>query len=260
MQLDELFERLGNDPAPMADRIPRFFAEDWVIRADGGEPLVGRIVRLEPGRRIERDEITGEPLPVQPEDAEVVVRGEFHYSPAAQPVTLSIRPPIDVETGFVSANIGFVVYHLSLPVNDFRYLGQEETLDLDWGDPWYSRFRNRNLRRQFDAPLSAFLYVEHFEVRKEIIIRPKDLQDWIDLGLSGRDTIYAENQEEVKRRTVELLAKRSPVTIDGREVEPASHRIHFVRRTLRRMMISLWPRTSALFSIISGCPSPISAI
>ncbi len=173
---DELYERLGHDPAPWAERIPRFFAEDWIISVDGGEPLVGRIVRLEPGRRIKRDEITGEPLLLQPEDAEVVVRGEFHYSLAAQPATLSIRPPVDADTGFLAASVGFVVYHLGLPVNDFRYLGREETLDLDWGDPWYSSFRNRNLRRQFNAPLSAFLYVEHLEVRKEIVVRPKDFR------------------------------------------------------------------------------------
>lgn len=29
-----------------------------------------------------------------------------------------------------------------LPVMDFRYLGGQETLDLDWDDAWYSKFRN----------------------------------------------------------------------------------------------------------------------
>jgi len=56
---DELYERLGHDPVRLAERIPRFFAEDWVIRVDGGDPLVGRIMRLEPGHRIKRDEGTG---------------------------------------------------------------------------------------------------------------------------------------------------------------------------------------------------------
>ena len=72
---DGLYEQLGYDPVPLSERIPRFFAEDWVIRVDGGDPLDGRIVRLEPGRRIKRDEITGEPLPVQPEDN---IRPRFH--------------------------------------------------------------------------------------------------------------------------------------------------------------------------------------
>lgn len=29
---DELHERLGHDPVRLSERIPRFFAEDWVIR------------------------------------------------------------------------------------------------------------------------------------------------------------------------------------------------------------------------------------
>ena len=88
-----------------------------------------------------------------------------------------------------AANIGFVLYHRKLPATDFRYLGTESTVDLDWSDPWYSRFRNRNLRRQYDAPLNAFLYVEPYEVRVEIIARPVDLQQWLVPGLEGRETI-----------------------------------------------------------------------
>ncbi len=249
---DELHERLGYAPAPLSDRIQRFFAEDWIICADGGEPLVGRLVRLEPGRRIVRDEITGEPLPVQPEDDEVVVRCEFHYSLPTHPAMLSIRAPIDAETGFASASIGFVVYHLSLPVNDFRYLGQEETLDLDWGDPWYSGFRNRNLRRQFDAPLSAFLYIEHLEVRKEIVVRPKDLQDWLDLGLEGKQIITIAEQEPLKRRVAEFLAGRGPVLIDGQRVDPTLDRIQFIRRTLRKTGVIDPPEDLAVNSATLG--------
>ena len=73
-----------------------------------------------------------------------------------------------VEGRYAAANVGFIVYDRGIPVNDFRYLSRVETLDLDWEDPWYSRFRNRNLVRQYDAPLSVFLYVEHFEVRQEV--------------------------------------------------------------------------------------------
>jgi hypothetical protein len=134
----------------------------------------------------------------------------------------------------VGVNVGFVVYHLGLPVTDFRYLGATETLELDWDDPWYSRFKNRNLKRRFDAPISAFLYVENYEVRKEVIARPKDLQQWIDLGLTGKDTIRAADQEELKLRVAEFFQENNPVTIDGRRPEPVLDRINFVRRTLRR--------------------------
>ena len=132
-----------------------------------------------------------------------------------------------------AANIGFVLYHDGVPVNDFRYLAAESTVDLDWDDPWYSRFRNKNLRRQYDAPLSVFLYVESFEVRKEIIVRPKDLQHWIDLGLEGKETIPVEAQEALKQQVVEFLSERGPVTVDGQSVKGQLDRIHFVRRSLR---------------------------
>jgi hypothetical protein len=132
-----------------------------------------------------------------------------------------------------AANVGFVLYHNGVPVNDFRYLGTESTVDLDWDDPWYSRFRHRNLRRQYDAPLCVFLYIESFEVRKEIIIRPKDLQQWIDLGLKGKETIPVAAQEALKQQVAEFLAERGPVTVDDQPVQGVLDRIHFVRRSLR---------------------------
>ena len=159
---DGVYEKLGHEPCPAADRIRTFFEQDWVIRCDNSAPLVGRVVRLVPKKRVRRDEITGEPLPVQPEDAESVLFLELVYSWTERPKSLSIRPPMHEDGKLPAANVGFVLYHCGVPVNDFRYLGVESTVDLDWSDPWYSRFRNRNLRRQYDAPLSVFLYVEFF--------------------------------------------------------------------------------------------------
>jgi hypothetical protein len=55
---DEIHERLGHEPAPLASRLPRFFAEDLVIGADGGETLPlgeghrGTNVELSPDRAI----------------------------------------------------------------------------------------------------------------------------------------------------------------------------------------------------------------
>ena len=46
------------------DRLVRFFGEDLVFRLDRGAPIPGRILEMEPRKRVQRDEITGEPLPV----------------------------------------------------------------------------------------------------------------------------------------------------------------------------------------------------
>ena len=53
-----------------------------------------------------------------------------------------------------------------------------------------------------DAPLSVFLYVEPFEVRKEIVVRPRDLQQWIDTRRSNC------SEHEVLKFIVETLCNR----------------------------------------------------
>ncbi len=230
---DEVYEKLGGEPRLWAERVETFFEHDWVIRLDDGEPLPAKIVQLIARPRIRRDEITGEPVPVQPADADRVLFVELAYSWSNRPKSLAITPPLNEDRQTTMANIGFVLYHCGVAVNDFRYLGAKSTVDLDWDDPWYSRFRHRNLKRQFDAPLSVFLYVEHFEVRKEIIVRPKDLQQWIDLGLENTEVIPLEEQEPLKQQVAKFLEDRSPVMIDGQQAEGTLDRIHFIRRSLR---------------------------
>ncbi|MHC4562981.1 MAG: hypothetical protein ACYS8X_09435 [Planctomycetota bacterium] len=257
---DELYEKLGNDPKPLVERVGAFFKQDWTLRVDGDQPLVGRITTMASRRRLARDEVTGEPLPNQPEDAELVVCAEIVYPLKDRPTTLTIRPPMQPGSGFVAANIGFVVYHQELPVNDFRYLGGEETLDLDWADPWYSSFRNRNLRRQYFSPIQAFIYVDSFEVRKEIIVRPKDLQQWVDLGLAGKTTIPVDEQPALKQRVAEFLIDKCPVQIDGKDAAPvpALTRVNFVRRSLRKTGIvdppQELPEVSATLGVIFTYP------
>ena len=156
--------------------------------------------------RIKRDEITGEPLPsIEGEEPEGVVEVVIEYQLPGKPKSMVLKPPLDPATGRSNAMLGFVVYHRGLAVNDFRFLSSPEALDLDWEDPWYSSFRNRNLRRQFEAPAQGFIYVEHFEVRKELLLRPKDLQSFVDLGLEGKSVIAANEQEALKAKIAEFL-------------------------------------------------------
>ena len=245
---DDVYGRLGHPADPWAGRLARFFAEDLTLRLDGGPPLPGRLLEIASRPRLARDEITGEPMPAAPvpaapmpaatseQPAETVVFAVLEYPFTGRPATLAVKSPMD-ERGFPNASIGFITYHLGLPVMDYRYLGHEEVLDLDWQDPWYSRFRNRNLRRQYDAPMNVFLYVEPYEVRTEVIVRPVDLEQWVDLGLEGRRTIPVEMQYDLKQRVAEFLAGRQNVRIDGQQVEPTLDRINFLRRTLRNSTV-----------------------
>ncbi len=231
---DEIYNRLQLPERAGAERLQTFFESDWQVLGDDGQRLPGQVTRLEARNRIQRDEITGDALAIQPDDAEIVIYAELLFDFDGDPAVLSFRPPQGSDNGRSLANIGFVAYHKGLPVTDFRYLSTLETLDLDWDDPWYSQFRNRNLRRQFDSPISVFLYVEPFEVRKEIVIRPVDLQRWTNLDIDIDGTIPVADQARLKQQVTEFLRDQHPVTIDGQLAEGQLDRIHFIRRTLRK--------------------------
>jgi hypothetical protein len=85
--------------------------------------------------------------------------------------------------------------------------------------------------------MTGFIYVEPFEVRKEIIVRPKDIQRYVDLGLEGRDTIPAAMQQSVKDGIVAFLNEHFPVKIDGQPVEGTIDRVNFLQRTLRSSIV-----------------------
>jgi len=230
---DEIWERLGNEPRPLPERIRVFFSEDFVVMPDDGDPLFGRVLTMEPRERIKRDEISGEPVDWGDVEPETIIFVELLFPFASRPATLTIGGPRSARM----AEIGFVVYHRDLPVNDFRYLSAAYRLELDWNDPWYSHFEIRQLRRTYFAAMSGFLYVEPYEVRKEIIVRPIDLQRWVDLGLEERETIPPEMQPEMTRQAGDFLRAHHKVLIDGEEVAPELARINFLRRTLRNSTV-----------------------
>jgi hypothetical protein len=230
---DQIYEGLDFGQRPYLERLAEFFAADLVIVA-GDTPLAGELRRIGPRNRIVRDEITGEELPVVEEDAETVIAAELFYPFAGeQPQSLLFGPP----TRFGPANVGFVVYHNTVAVNDFRYLARGMALDLDWTDPWYSEFSTRNMRRSYFAPMSGFLYVEPFEVRKEVIVRPKDMQRWVDIGLEGAEVIKAAQRGVILERIADYLAGKQPVTINGEIVEPVLDRVNFLSRTLKSSLV-----------------------
>jgi hypothetical protein len=228
-----VYEGLDYGQRPYLERLEEFFTRDLVIVA-GDTPLAGELRSIGPRTRIVRDDITGEELPVVEEDVETVIAAQLFYPFAAEkPQSLVFGPP----NRFGPANVGFVVYHNTVAVNDFRYLARGMALDLDWSDPWYSEFRTRNMRRSYFAPMSGFLYVEPFEVRKEVIVRPKDMQRWVDIGLEGATVIKADQRGVILERIASYLAGKQPVTINGEVVEPILDRVNFLSRTLKSSLV-----------------------
>lgn len=242
---DELHQRMGFGEAPFGDRLSRFLDREFVILADG-EPLSGELVRIGPAERGRRDEITGEPLPPEGEP-ETIVNATFLWPLARPPAQLEFRLGLAA-----AASVGFVVYHEGIAVNDFRYMAASQVLNLDWEDPWYSAFTNRNLRRQYYAPMTGFIYVEPYEVRKEIILRPKDVQRYVDLGLEGRDTIPVAMQADIRQKVIDFLRRHHPMTIDGKPTEPAMVRADFLERTLRTSRVIDPPKELDINAAIIG--------
>jgi hypothetical protein len=246
---DGIRAELGLPERPYDERLREFFERDLVIQGPDGQPLRGRLLAIGPRERIVRDGISGEPLPPpEGEEREAVVAASLEYALEGAPerlVLLGLRsaPPVSV---------GFVVNHGAVAVNDFRYLTPSQVLHLDWSDPWYTRFERRALWRQYIAPMSGFLYIEPYEVRKEIVFRPLDLQRFVDLGLAGRQTIPAALQPELLRRAADFLREHQVVEIDGVRVAPELARANFLERTLRTSAIVEPPRELDVHSAVVG--------
>ena len=229
---DVLYQRLGYEDTPLKERLPRFVSEDMPVLA-GGSKLPGQVTKIGPATRPLRDAITGEELPTPEDKATVVIRATIIFPFDERPETLTfIAPRV---TG--AANIGFVLYHKGVAVNDYRYLVSGQTVNLDWQDAWYSAFPDRGMRRQYYSSMTGFIYVEPYEVRKEIIVRPADMQRYVDLGLDGAMIIPAERHDEIKAKVVEFLSGHFPVKIDGKPVEGTVDRVNFLKRTLRSSVV-----------------------
>jgi hypothetical protein len=199
------------------------------IQADGRR-LKGTVEQIERRKRIERDEVSGEPLPSA--GTENVVFLKLNYPLRTQPEQLIFEPPLTAD-GYAAVDIGFVVYHRGIAVNDFRYLATGEPLHLDWEDPFYSRFDRRTLNRKYSSPMNIFLYVEPFEVRKEFVVRPLDLARFMDIDIEAHKPIPADQRTELLGELAAFLKDRARVTIDGEQPDPILDRIHFLQRGLR---------------------------
>ena len=229
---DALYERLDFGEVPLKDRLSKFVSEDMPVMV-GDTIIIGRVTNIGPATRPLRDQVTGEVLPTPEDEATLVIRATIIFSFNERPESLTLIAPR--ETG--QANIGFVLYHKGVAVNDYRYLVSGHTVSLDWEDAWYSAFSDRGMRRQYYSPMTGFIYVEPYEVRKEIIVRPADMQHYVDLGLAGETTIAAARHDEIKAKVVEFLDGHFPVKIDGKAVEGSVDRVNFLKRSLRSSVV-----------------------
>jgi hypothetical protein len=223
-----------------------------------GEPLPARLERVEPRIRVDRkspfagmiNPITRQRVPEAPADKRVLY-AEISYPFEGRPEALTFIPPQD-EEGRARVSIGFIAYHKSVPVTDFRYLGAPARLQLDWDDPWYSRFENPNLKRHHKDALMSFLYVEPYEVRHEILVRVRDMANWMDLELRGASHIEVDELEPLKQRIGEFLLQKNPVRVDGAALRPILDRTSYVTVGLNGIRLVEVPERTEISTAIIG--------
>lgn len=70
-------------------------------------------------------------------------------------------------------------------------------------------------------------------VRVEVIARPMDLQECVDLGLEGAETIPVKIQVDLERKASAFIGEHLNLTVDGEAAKPQFDRINFLCRNLR---------------------------
>ena len=239
-------------------RIKHFAEQRFQFVTETGEKLPAQLQLVEPRMRKDRQSpfagminpMTRQRVPEAPADKRVLY-AEIIYRFQGKPKQLTIIPPLD-EEGRAQVTIGFIAYHKSVPIIDFRYLGAPATLNLDWTDPWYSKFDNPNLKRHHKSALMSFLYVEPYEVRHEILTRVKDLQAWMDLGLRGDEYIEVDELEPLKQRIGEFLLTRNPVLVDGQALKPILDRTNYVKVSITGIQLVEKPQRLEISTAIVG--------
>ncbi len=239
-------DRLKRDVASrpsLPERLRRFSAETFQIITEDGTKLEANLRLAEPRLRKERtsafagmiNPTTRQRVPGPPEDKRVLY-AELEYPFSGRPESLTIIPPLNAN-GISGVSIGFIAYHKSVPIIDFRYLSGPAKVILDWDDPWYTKFDNPILKRHHKSALMSFLYVEPREVRHELLIRVRDLQEWTDLGVSDGATINSATRTQIKERARAFFVTRNPLEVDGIPAIPVSTRAEFLRISLTGLQV-----------------------
>ena len=255
---DDWIEDEGVERPPLQERIEHFANRTLKFVGDDGAALPAELVLVEPRMRVDRrspfagmiNPYTRQRVPEPPADKRVLY-AELAYFFSGNPEHITMVPPLD-EEGRAEVTLGFIAYHKSVPVIDFRYLGAPARLNLDWSDPWYSKFDNPNLKRHHKSAMMSFLYVEPYEVRHEVLIRVKDLEGMMDLGLRGTEFIEVDELDDLRQKIGEFLLSKNPVRIDGVALQPVLDRSNYVTVGITGIQLLEQPQRLEISTAIVG--------
>jgi hypothetical protein len=255
---DDWVKEIDIQRPSLEQRIKHFANHTLKFIPDNGKPLPAQLVLVEPRIRVDRQSpfagminpMTRQRVPEAPADKRVLY-AELIYPFKGKPGSITMVPPLD-EEGRAKVTIGFLAYHKAVPVIDFRYLGSPAKLNLNWADPWYSRFENPNLKRHHKSALMSYLYVEPHEVRHEVLVRVKDLEQWMELGLRGKEYIEVDELDGLRQRIGEFLLAKNPVRVDGKALKPILDRSNYVKVGISGIQLLEQPERLEISTAIVG--------
>ncbi len=233
-----------SDKRPSLEKRMQTFANDrlQIITGDGVN-LPAKLVLVEARERVGRfspfagmiNPISRQPVREAPADKRVLY-AEIIYPFVKKPKQLRFVPPMDAQ-GMASTSIGFFAYHKAVPIIDFRYLGQTAKLILDWQDPWYTKFDNRNLSRHFKYPLMIFLYVEPRQVRLEYLMRVSDIAEMTGFDSADQQVSLKDQRQLLQVHIKKYYSGKQTLQIDGVPFKSDSIRVEFLTTTLSGLKI-----------------------
>lgn len=240
---DEWIKDVSDERPSLEERMQAFATKRLQFKTDEGVHLAAKLELVEPRKRVDRQSaFTGMINPMtRPRFGEApadkrVLYAEIIYPFDRKPKQLQIIPPKD-ERGIVSATIGFLAYHQAVPIVDFRYLGEAANLNLDWQDPWYTKFDNKNLSRHHKYPLMLFLYVEPRQVRLESLIRVSDITEMTGFAIEEQQVSLKDRHQRLQKHIKNYYADKQSLQIDGDAFKQDSIRVEFLSATLSGLKV-----------------------
>ena len=249
---DKWLKESASERPSLEQRMHTFATERLQFVTDKGVNLPAKLELIEPRHRVDRispyagmmNPLTRQRVREAPADKRVLYAEIIYPFPGKdtdkekiqKPESLQIIPPLD-EQGIVTVNIGFVAYHHAVPVTDFRFLGQPAKLNLNWQDPWYSRFENKNLTRHHKYPLMLYLYIEPRQVRLESLLRVSDISEMTGFNVDESRLNVTDKHQQLQEYIKDYYTGKSSLQIDGQPFTPDSIRVEFLTVSLTGLKV-----------------------
>ena len=250
----------SSDKRPSLEQSMQTFATKRLqFITEDGVNLPAKLELVEPRTRVDRlspyagmiNPMTRQRVKSAPKDKRVLFAEITYPFPGNNktPKQLKIIPPLN-DRGVAEANIGFLAYHKAVPIIDFRYLGQPAILNLDWQDPWYTKFDNKNLTRHHKYPLMLYLYIEPRQVRFESLLRLSDIAEL--MGFNNESVSADDKYPSLQDHIRSYYADREELQIDGASFKPDSIRVEFLTATLTGLKVIENPEAVDESSLLVG--------